>query len=178
MGVAFSHRGRTLLVVKEEDNTAPENSREIEWLPAKKRIEIHVYAHEWFEVQNELQMNGRPATMLQNTFSLPGIATQLLVQISQHILSLAIQGMLDSQLVYIPCWKCYGQMPCNKDKTACDESCQRQSRYFPVSRRDINFPVYAFNHEKCIVIAALSKDLHCPMHGPIKVIQTAPDLVS
>lgn len=180
MGVAFSHRGRTLLIVKEECNVAPDGSEELEWLPAKRRIEIHVYVQEWFEVQNELQLAGHSATMLQNTFSLPGIATQLLAKISQHILSLAhnwFRGMLENELIYIPCWKCYSQMkPSEQQK--CGEVCKRQSRYFPVRRRDEMFGVFAFNHEKCIIIAALNKDLECPIHGPIKVVHTAPDLVS
>lgn len=182
MGVAFEARGRTLLVVKEEENQAPESSDDLEWLPAKKRIEIHVYMQDWFEVQNELQAANKPAPMLQNTFSLPGIATQLLVKISTHILSLAkgwFRGMLVSKNIYIPCWKCYGQMePPKQDKGMCGEFCKKESRYFPVSRRDVNFPVYAFNHEKCIITAAQHKDLRCPVHGPVKVLQTAPDLVS
>ena len=181
MGIVFSHRGRTLLVVKEENNVAPETNDDLEWLPAKKRIEIHVYVQEWFEVQSELELAGHSATMLQNTFSLPGIATQLLVKISQHILSLAhdwFRGMLQNELIYIPCWKCYGQMVPNVDKEECKAVCKRQSRYFPVSRRDETFPVFAFNHEKCIIIAARDQDLRCPIHGPIKVVHTAPDLVS
>lgn len=183
MGVAFSHRGRTLLVVKEECNIAPEsNDEQLEWLPAKRRIEIQVYVQEWFEVQTELQLAGHSATMLQNAFSLPGIATQLLAKISQHILSLAqnwFRGMLENELIYIPCWKCYGQIPPNIDDVQkCGTICKRQSRYFPISRRGVKFPAFAFNHEKCIVIAALEEDLKCPNHGPIKVVHTAPDLVS
>ena len=181
MGVAFSHRGRTLLVVKEESNVALETNEEFEWLPAKKRIEIHVYVHEWFEVQSELQIKGCQATMLQNTFSLPGIATQLLVKISQHVLSLSIdwfQGMLASQYIYVPCWKCYGQMEPDVEEGQHTGVPKSERQYFPVSGYGVNFPVYAFNHEKCIVIAAQQQDLQCPVHGPIKVIHTAPDLVS
>ena len=182
MGLAFEARGRTLLVVKEECNQAPVSKDDLEWLPAKKRIEIHVYMQDWLEVQNELQRAGKPAPMLQNTFSLPGIATQLLVKMSTHILSLAkgwFKGTLVSENIYIPCWKCYGQREQgNVDEGACREVCRKESRYFPVSRRGVNFPVYAFNHEKCIITAAQHKDLQCPVHGPVKVLQTAPDLVS
>lgn len=175
-GVAFSHRGRTLLVVKEEDNRPPETNDDLEWLPAKKRIEIHVYAPEWLNVLQELVMAGRPTRMLENPISLPGIATQLLVKISQHLLSLAqgwFNGVLKNALIYIPCWKCYGRMPTKlhiqKDTSA---------RYFPVERSNEKFPVFSFNHEQCIIPAALEQDLQCPTHGRIKVVHTAPDLVS
>ena len=176
MGVAFSHRGRTLLVIKEEDNMAPEADDGVEWLPSKKRIEIHVYAQDWFEVQNELFANGRPAPLLQNAFSLPGIATQLLMKISQHILSLAkvFRSLLETKSIYIPCWKCYGNMEPSADV---GESAAKNNHFFPVVRSGRNIPVYAFHHEKCIILAAQGHDLQCPNHGPIKVVHTAPDLV-
>ena len=179
MGVAFSHRGRTLLVVKEEDNVAPETDDRYEWLPARKRIEIHVYAQDWFEVQNELLAKGHPAPLLQNTFSLPGIATQLLMQISQHILSLTkvFRSLLWTKSIYIPCWKCYGDMEPG-DKTVDSVGKKReQSLFFPVTRNGKNIPVYAFHHERCIILAAQEHNLQCPIHGPIKVVHTAPDLV-
>lgn len=179
MGVAFSHRGRTLLVVKEEDNLAPESDNQFEWLPAKKRIEIHVYAQDWFEVQNELLAKGQPAPLLQNTFSLPGIATQLLMKISQHILSLTkvFRNLLGTKSIYIPCWKCYGDMEVGTGLEESTERRKKQSLYFPVTRNGKNIPVYAFNHERCIILAAQGHDLQCPIHGPIKVVHTAPDLV-
>ena len=179
MGVAFSHRGRTLLVVKEEDNVAPETDDGVEWLPSKKRIEIHVYAQDWFEVQNELQINDRPAPLLQNTFSLPGIATQLLMKISQYILSLAkvFRGLLETKSVYIPCWKCYGNMEPGEHTGEETSPKKEKEHHFPVMRNGRNIPVYAFHHAKCIILAAQGNDLHCPMHGAIKVVHTAPDLV-
>ena len=180
MGVTFSYRGRTLLVVKEEDNAPPEGNDELEWLPAKRRIEIHVYVQEWFEVQTELQLAGHSTTMLEHTFSLPGIATQLLVKISQHMLSLArdwFRGMLENEFIYIPCWKCYGQMAAKGDVLEADTSARTSKRFFPVNRRDEKFPAFTFNHENCIIPAALGQGLHCPVHGPVKVVHIAPDLV-
>ena len=201
-GVAFSHRGRTLLVVKEEDNSPPATAeelgwleiksdgtplkpdREIEWLPAKKRIEIHVYAPEWLNVLQELELAGRPTKMLKNPISLPGIATRILVKISQHLLSLAhgwFHGVLSSKLIYIPCWKCYGRMPMKEREPVKEREEDvhgvQHDRYFPMTRMGEKFPVFSFIHEKCIIPAGLEEDLHCSVHGPIKVIHTAPDLV-
>ena len=177
--MAFSHRGRTLLVVKEEENQAPESDERYEWLPAKKRLEVHVYAQDWFEVQNELCTKGQPAPLLQNTFSLPGIATQLLMKISQHILSLSkvFRSLLNSKSIYIPCWKCYGDMESEANLGETLEKRKRQSLYFPLTRNGKNIPVYAFHHERCIILAAEGCGLQCPIHGSIKVVHTAPDLV-
>lgn len=183
MGVAFSYRGRTLLVVKEEENEAPDTEDdEYEWLPAKRRIEIHVYAQDWFEVQQELFAKGQTVPLLQQTFSLPGIATQLLMKISSHILSLSklYRGLLQTQSVYIPCWKCYGNLESGKTPTTKNSdggNKKSDNHYFPVKRNGKNIPVYAFHHERCIILAAQRDDPICPMHGPIKVIHTAPDLV-
>ena len=176
MGVAFSHRGRTLLVVKEEENQEPESDDRYEWLPAKKRIEIHVYAQDWFEVQNELFGQGHPAPLLQNTFSLPGISTQLLMKISQHMAKV-FGSLLGSETIYIPCWKCYGDMEPGADLGNTMEKKETQNFYFPLTRNGKNIPVYAFNHERCIILAAEGHHLQCPIHGPIKVVHTAPDLV-
>ena len=184
MGMAFSHRGRTLFVVKEEDNTPPdkteaalEKEEERVWLPARKRIEIHVYASEWIFVQQELSSTGREALLLRDPISVPGFATQLLVKVSQHLLALGhdwFRGMLESEFIYIPCWKCYGQMPAKAGEIKVESS----ARFFPVERRGNKFSVFSFVHERCIVPAALQDDLDCPFHGPIKVVHTAPDLVS
>ena len=207
-GVAFSHRGRTLLVVKEEDNSPPATAEElgwleiksdgtrlkpnseIEWLPAKKRIEIHIYAPEWLNVIQELELTGRPTKMLENPISLPGIATRILVKISQHLLSLAhswFHGVLSSKLIYIPCWKCYGRMPMKERESGKKKESEEEreasvhraqhDRYFPMTRMGEKFPVFSFIHERCIIPAGLEEDLHCSVHGPIKVIHTAPDLV-
>ena len=38
-------------------------------------------------------------------------------------------------------------------------------------------PVYCFRLNEGIVPAAMDEDLECPLHGKIKIVHTAPDLV-
>ena len=119
-GIAFSHRGRTLLVVKQANNKAlveSDRAHQVYLLEGKIRVEVHVYTPEWVALANELLNCDKMSYSLDNPFCLPGMATRLLVMISQHVKSLAsdwFPGMFitpQSQKfpTYMPCWKCYAR---------------------------------------------------------------------
>jgi len=91
-GIAFAHRGRTLLVVKQAYNTVVEadgKTLQVRCLEGFFRVEVHVYTPEWVALANELLMCDQLNYSLDNPFCLPGMATKLLVMISKHVKSLA-----------------------------------------------------------------------------------------
>ena len=86
-------------------------------LKSKFRIEIHVYTNEWVTLTNELlSLNSQT----ESFECIPGLATKLLVMVSRHVISLALNwfpGMLacssqaeDKPPTYMPCWKCYSEI--------------------------------------------------------------------
>ena len=118
-GMAFSYRGRTLLVMKQVSNI-PSDEFLDKWemkahlLKSKYRIEIHIYTNEWITLSNELmELNSQ-----ENFECIPGLATKLLVMITGHVKALALSwfpGMLifpsgRTFVTYVPCWKCYAEI--------------------------------------------------------------------
>ena len=173
-GIAFTHYGRTLLVVKKEDNEDGKNGR-VKCLEGNFRIEVHVYGPDWITVVNE--SSGDDETIC-DPFCLPAMATQLLVMISSHIQSLAsdwFPGMLLQRHhqvpTHLPCWKCFGEMGCSNQTCLSDTPLDGDWVYSNGN------PVYCFSLTNSIVPAALGEDLECPLHGKIQILHTAPDLV-
>ena len=178
-GIAFAHRGRTLLVLKQESNeNCPEFLSRWEFsvklLEEAYRIEIHVYTDEWIRLVDELAKAGRLDVHLTNV---PAYATRLLVMVSGHIKSLATNwfpGMLESPqglsfVTFMPCWKCYAEIGFGTLK--------RQSLPGYFICKDMN-PVHCFILEENIVPAALGQDLKCPIHSAVMCVHMVPDLVS
>lgn len=177
-GIAFSHRGRTLLVVKQEDNRHEMPGFNLKWLEGAYRVEVHVYTPEWVTLGNELLVCDRPQYTLDGLSSLPGLATQLLVMISQHVKSLAsnwFPGMLISHATkfntYMPCWKCFAEIGTEQ----LFQNSGKQPGLYVMKNKN---PVHCFHFEDSIVPVARQHDLECPIHGRIKVMHEAPDLVS
>ena len=113
-GMAFSCRGHTLVVMRQEssDETSEDSEETLSWrvkanlLKSKHRIELHVYTHEWVELSKELGSDSEGVSAL---------ATKLLVMVMGHVEALAsswFPGMLLSLspaqhcTTYMPCWKC------------------------------------------------------------------------
>ena len=107
-----------------------------------------------------------------------GLATRLLVMISQHIESLVkiwFAKMLKSQpngsfVTHVPCWKCFA----NIDTKHIPESALAKPGCFIQTTKNL---VYCFELEENIIVTALRKDVHCPMHGLLEIAQLMPDLV-
>lgn len=183
-GIAFAHRGRTLLVLKQEANeTCPDFlSRwefSIKLLEEAYRIEVHIYTDEWIKLVNDLAEAGRLDVQITPT-NVTALATRLLVMVSGHIKSLATswfpgmvvapQGM--SFVTFMPCWKCYAEIGFGTLKSS---TSRKMPGYFIC--KSLN-PVHCFILEENIVPAALSQDLQCPIHSSVKFVHMVPDLVS
>ena len=112
--MAFSCRGHTLMVMKQESNEPSEEFLQ-EWqmklipLTSKYRIEVHIYTNEWLALHSEMNPgSSSPKCIL-------GLATKLLVMVTAHVKDLTgwFPGMLvcpsPSQpfVTYLPCWKCH-----------------------------------------------------------------------
>ena len=184
-GIAFAHKGRTLLVLKQEPNLPCEKFLSI-WTPNKFtlleatwRIEVHVHTDDWIKLVADLSDTGQIDQSLSPSY-ITGLATRLLVMILQHVKSLAtiyFPGMLVSHHpypqtfpTYMPCWKCFAEIGLAR--------LANQSR-FPGHYvcKNLN-PVYCFDVDENIVLALREGDLECAIHGRIKVQRIAPDLVS
>ena len=114
--MAFSCRGRTLMVMKQEPNEPSEEFLE-EWqmklapLKSKYRIEVHIFTNEWLTLYNEVNQGSSSSNCV------PGLATKLVVMVTAHLKALTgwFPGMLvcpsPSQpfVTYMPCWKCHGE---------------------------------------------------------------------
>ena len=181
-GIGFAHRGRTLLVLKQEMNeNCPEFLRHwehsVKLLEEAYRIEIHVYTDEWIQLVNELAKNGCLDIQLTPT-NVTAYATRLLVMVSGHIKSLATNwfpGMLVSPpgmsfVTFTPCWKCYTETGFDSLKT-------KKSLPGHFICKEMN-PVHCFILEENIIPAALGQDLECPIHSAVKCVHMVPDLVS
>ena len=127
-GMAFSHKGRTLVVIKQEDNKPCDEL--VDTLKVKShllksvyRIEIHIYTNEWVALTNELMEQS--SRFMDNFEFIPGLATKLLVTVTSHVKALTsgfFQGMLTRRsrsmdkkedfesITYLPCWKCYAEI--------------------------------------------------------------------
>ena len=82
---------------------------------AKYRIEVHVYTDELLYLVDELlDIHNLPADFKK---CVPGLATKLLVMLTDHVKTLAqtwfqgipLNGLRDqpSFLTFVPCWMCY-----------------------------------------------------------------------
>lgn len=120
-GMAFSYRGRTLMVMKQVTNE-PCGDFADQWgkklaqlLTSKYRIEVHIYTNEWATLSNELlELNSHNFDF----GCIPGLATKLLIMMTAHVKALALSwfpGMLKVPssspfITYMPCWKCYAEI--------------------------------------------------------------------
>ena len=127
-GIAFAHRGRTLLVMKQVTNQPSDEflkawGTSVHLLKSEYRIEIHIYTNEWVTLCVELMDLNLPSFPLDN---MSGLATKLLVMLTGHVktlattffagmLSLLRGGMFSS---YVPCWKCFAEIGSPKDLCA------------------------------------------------------------
>ena len=70
--------------------------------------------------------------------------------------------------VHLPCWKCYGHKPFDREdvRWSCGDWVFHEGS-----------PVYCFALSQTIVPASQGSDLECPLHGKIRIMHTAPDLV-
>ncbi len=181
-GIVYKCRGRTLLLIKQEICSRPVDvpPEIIELYPnltGEYRIEVHIYTNEWVKLANDLSEQGILNSSLSPDF-IPGLATKLLVVLSTHIKSLAINyfsGMLLSHLgrhavTYMPCWKCFAEVSSPRQPNQEDLI----NSLFVWKK---NTPVTCFGVEDSIVKAIKGEDFECILHGKIKVVHLAPDLV-
>ena len=183
-GIAFAHRGRTLLVLKQESNeVCPDflNRWEfsIKLLEEAYRVEVHIYTDEWIKLVEDLAEAGRLDVQITPT-NVTAFATRLLVMVSGHVKSLATHwfpGMLVaphgfSFVTFMPCWKCYAEIGFDTIKKMAGK---KISGHFICKSMN---PVHCFVLEENVVPAALSQDLNCPIHSYVKYVHMVPDLVS
>lgn len=173
-GICFVCDGHILLLLTQEVNPTmkQESCRYVlNFVEEKYRIELHLYVNECLTMVLDKEY-------LNHSYVV-GLATRLLVMISQHIESLVkswFPKMLKSQpngsfVIHVPCWKCFA----NIDTISLPESALAKSGY-PVIQTTKN-PVYCFELEENIMTTALRKDVHCPMHGLLEIAHLMPDLV-
>lgn len=136
--MAFSYRGRTLLIMQQVTNEPCDNFLDqweikLKLLNSKYRIEIHIYINEWVALFNELLELGCTNFMFENFECIPGLATKLLVMIASHVKTLAVSwfpGMIkgtseDPFVTYIPCWKCYSEIGTSSSVTEGNDAYSR-----------------------------------------------------
>ena len=139
-GMAFSYRGRTLMVMKQASNEPCDEFLEawqlrLRLLKAKHRIEVHIYTNEWVALINELLELNSQSFSLENLECVPGLATKLMIMVTAHVRALAVSwfpGMMVAVptsrssmsslssaasgaggtpfVTYMPCWKCYAEV--------------------------------------------------------------------
>ena len=190
-GIAFAHRSRTLLILKQETNeSCPDHEflsrRElsVKFLEEAYRIEVHVYTDECIQLVNKLATKDDNFDVQLTPMNIAAYATRLLVMVSGHIKSLATNwfpGMLVSTprmsfVTFVPCWKCYAEISGDSHN---DQKHLASKKTLPgyFICKEMN-PVHCFILEDNIVPAALGEDLKCPIHSAVKCVQMVPDLVS
>ena len=200
-GIAFVSRGRTLMLIHQVENVRG-GWGEGRVLPGNHRLEVHIYAGEMVRVIDELREQDRSQfpgfessdDSYLSPYVIIGHATRLMVDVCNHIVSLSawFQGMfLHFQKLatlpnvgYIPCWKCYGEIkPMSPLKrnfvlSKLGEAPSKVSSEQVIFLHRDSKPVFAMLFNDCIVPAVKGKDLFCPVHGPLKTLHVAPDLVS
>ena len=174
-GIACTQQERTLVVITQEENKDG-GKDEPKCIQGSVRIEVHIHVPEWIELAKE---HGEDNISLNDPNYVHSLATSLIVMISQHVKALGsdwFPGMFltpSSQhgfTTYMPCWKCYAQLEGGDNW----QPPNLPGRYIAQDEK----PVYCFIFEECIVPAVQQKDMQCPAHGFMKVVQIAPDLVS
>ena len=173
-GIARTHQESTLVVVKQEENK--DGKEKLKWIQGSVRIEVHIHVPEWIRLAKE---HGEENSFLNDPKYVHSLATSLTVMISQHVRALGndwFPGMFltpSSQhgfTTYMPCWKCFAQP--ETDTTY--QPPKLPGGYIALDEK----PVFCFIFEECIVLAVQQKDMECPVHGFMEVVQIAPDLVS
>jgi len=92
-------------------------------LQGQQRVEIQIYVNEWIKLANKLVELEFHNFHIDNPSSIPGLATKLLVMLTNHVKTLAtgyFTGMLSLPKPgvfssYIPCWKCFAEIGSAKD---------------------------------------------------------------
>ena len=170
-GLVYAQQEHTLVAIKQEKNERSE--KQLNWIPGEFRIEVHVYVPEWIMLAKG---HGDFST---NPNYVHGLATSLIVMISQHVRALGsnwFPGMFltpsarHAFVTYMPCWKCFAQI----ETKAKQQPPKLSGGYVSKNGK----PIYSFILEESVEPAVQKKDLECPLHGSIEVVEIAPDLVS
>ena len=173
-GIAHAQQERTLVVIKQGKNEKTEEN--LKWMQGTFMVELHIYVPEWIMLAKE---HGELNYSLTNPNYVLGLATSLIVMISQHVRALGsdwFPGMFLTPsnyhqfTTYMPCWKCFAQIEANAEQQPPKSS----GGYISKDGK----PIYSFIFEESVVPAIQQKDMECPLHGLIKVVEIAPDLVS
>ena len=171
-GICFVHGDQILFILKQEPNlNINPSSIQVNIFGEKLRIELHLYVNAFITLtqHKEHQLSRSYVT---------GLATHLLVMISQHVEFLVeswFPHMLKTEsngstVTHIPCWKCFAGIGFD-DLSAV---CHHIPGCFVFTSR---YPVFCFEFEENIIMSALGKKLHCPIHNELKLLHMMPDLV-
>ena len=173
-GIAHAQREHTLVVIKQENNEKSEEN--LKWIKGTFTIEVHINVPEWIMLAKK---HGEVNNSLTNPNYVHSLATSLIVMISQHMRALGRDWFPGIFLTlpdhhrfttYMPCWKCFAQI----ETDAKQQPPKSLGGY--ISR--CGKPIYSFIFEESIVTVLQQKDMECPIHGLMKVVEIAPDLVS
>ena len=173
-GIAHAQQDHTLVVIKQENNEKSEEK--LKWIKGTFTIEVHINVPEWIMLAKK---HGELNNFLANPNYVHGLATSLIVMISQHVRALGsdwFPGMFLTPsshhqfTTYMPCWKCFAQIETDAEQQPPKSS----GGYISKDGK----PIYSFIFEESVVPAVQQKDMECPLHGLIKVVEIAPDLVS
>ena len=172
-GICFVHRNQILFTLKQESNlNANPSNIQVNVFTEKYRIELHIYANKFIALtqHKEHQLSQSYVT---------GLATHLLVMISQHV-ELLVESWFPQMLktksngstmiTHIPCWKCLAGIGFDNLSAVCHHipGC------FVFTSTN---PVFCFELEENIITSALGKKLHCPIHNELELLHMVPDLV-
>ena len=171
-GICFVHRDQILFILKQESNLNINPSNiQVNVFGEKLRIELHLNMNKFitFTQCKKHQLSRSYVT---------GLATHLLVMISQHV-ELLVESWFPhmlktesngSTVTHVPCWKCFAGIGFDN----LSEVCHHMPGCFVLTSRN---PVFCFELEENIITSALGKKLHCPIHNEIELLHMMPDLV-
>ena len=172
-GICFVHGDQILFILKQESNLKVNpTSIQVNIFEERFCIELHLHLNELFTLTQDKEHQ------LSQSYVI-GLATHLLVMISQHVELLVktwFPHMLKTELngstvtTYVPCWKCYAGIGFD------DLSAVRHHipGCFVFTSRN---PVFCFVLEENIIMNALGKKLHCPIHNELETLHMMPDHV-
>lgn len=171
-GICFVHGNQILFVLKQESNLKVNpSSIQVNIFEEKFRIELHLYLNQLFTLTQDKE---HPLSQSYIT----GLATNLLVMISQHV-ELLVQSWFpcmlktksnSSTITHVPCWKCYAGIGFDDLSSVCHHI---PGCFLFTSRN----PVFCFVLEEDIILSALGKNLHCPIHNELEFLHMMPDHV-
>lgn len=171
-GISLIFKGRTLFILKQELNLNMNwEEYTIEFFKEMFRIELYLDINECVTLVQDMD------SQLSHSY-ISGLATRLLVMMSQHVESLVkswFPGMLKTQLngslmTLVPCWKCYAGI--GFDDLSVDQL--QMPECFVCT---IKNPVFCFILEENIVAGSLGRGLQCPIHDELQLLHMMPDLV-